>query len=53
MTTTAIIKARKETVKTINVSELKNIGRILAEKNLEHNGVYFCFYNNEKVEVVK
>lgn len=40
-------------MKTIKLSELKNIARKIAEKNLEVNGKYFCKIDGEKVQVVK
>lgn len=39
--------------KTIKVTELKNMARILAEKNIELNGEYFCMIDGICVRVIK
>lgn len=40
-------------IKTIRLSELKNIARIIAENEIKEHGLYWCIIDGEKVKVVK
>ena len=40
-------------MKTIKLSELKNMARIMAQKEIELNGVYFCLIDGRKTKVIK
>lgn len=40
-------------MKTIKVTELKNIMRVIAEEKLKHEDVYRCTIDGEKVNVIK
>lgn len=40
-------------VKRIKLSGLKDIAYIVAKKQIEKNGQYFCIQDGEKVEIIK
>ena len=40
-------------MKTVKVSELKNLHKIIAEEILKHRKEYICLIDGERVKVVK